>query len=315
MALLALALAAGPALARPAQLDRAAELLDAGEVEPALAILDREIRARPEDGRAHLLRSTARFMQGDTEGGRRDLDRALELDPGLRQGWLNQAALDIAEERLDAALAALLRARDLEPEAPDNGLNIGAVLVLQGKLAEASREFATYLRRNPGSAEAFYLVASNYALAGYAALAVQHLRQAVELDEKVRLEARTDPNFAELEANDAFRALLATDGFRPPAGTHVASRLFDEPYAAGQGKLLAAVIDSLQLAHEAFDRRVEVTPDWALVWGDLRIKVSAAGERGLVELTAPPDRFTPAEWRQRSEDLFRRIAVRLKTMG
>ena len=39
----------------------------------------------------------------EMEAGRRDLRRALEIDPGLRQGWLNRAALDLADGEHAAA--------------------------------------------------------------------------------------------------------------------------------------------------------------------------------------------------------------------
>ncbi len=319
-ALLAIALFLGllPSAAAAAageDLGRAAELIDAGDTGAALALLDRLIAAEPGVGEAYHLRSTVRFMMGDVERGRRDLDRALELDPRLRDAWMSRAALDISEERYDRALEALLKARELDPAAPDNALNVGAVLVLQGKLAEASAEFSTYLERNPASAESFYLVASNYAMAGYAALAIEHLARAIQIDERSRLRARTDPNFSGFEANGRFQDLLLNDGYRPPPGAHVAARVYDEPWAANGGRLLAAVIDALQFSGASFDRRVEVTPGWALIWSDFRIKVAGDGAgRGLVELSAPADRFTPAEWRERSEELFRQINVQLTSL-
>ncbi len=303
------------AAAEGGDLGRAAELIDAGDTGAALALLDRLVAARPTVGEAYYLRSTVRFMMGDVEKGRHDLDRSLELDPGLRGAWMSRAALDISEERYDRALEALLRARELDPAAPDNALNIGAVLVLQGKLAEASAEFSAYLERNPASAESFYLVASNYAMAGYAALAIEHLARAIHIDERSRLRARTDPNFSGFENNSRFQDLLLRDSYRAPPGAHVAARAYDEPWAANGGRLLAAVIDALQFSGTAFDHRVEVTPGWALIWSEFRIKV-AAGEpgKGVVELSAPADRFTPAEWRQRSEDLFLQIGARLTSL-
>ncbi len=296
-------------------LGRAAELIDAGETESALALLDRLISAEPEAAEAYHLRSTVQFMIGDTERGRRDLDRSLELDPGLRDAWLTRAALDISEESYDRALEALHRARELDPEAPDNALNIGAVLVLQGKLQEASGEFAAYLERNPASAEAYFLVATNYAMEGYAALATEHLARAIQLDERSRLRARTDPNFAGFESNARFQDLLLNDAYRPPPGAHVATRTYDEPWAANGGRLLAAVIDALQFSGFPFDHRVEVTPGWALIWSEFRIKVAGGAEgKGVVELTAPADRYTPAEWKERSEELFRQISARLTSL-
>lgn len=299
---------------RAAALAIAQELLDDQRPEDALARIQPLLTATPDDAGALLLRSTARFMLGEADGGRRDLERALELDPSLRQGWLNRAALDLAEERYDAAFEAFRRAEALDPQAVDNHLNLGAVELLRGNLGPASDRFARYLEANPRSADAYYLVATNYAVAGYEALAIEHLRLAVEADDISRLRARTDPAFSSLAGNSRFQSLLNVDTYRPPEGAYKASRIYDTPYDPESALLLDAVIYTLQLSGRPFDSRVEVTDGWAVVRGDLRVKISnTLGEKGLVQVSAPPEAFTPTEWRQHTDELFQGIQVRLLT--
>ena len=63
-----------------------------------------------------------------------------------------------------------------------------------------------------------------------------------------------------------------------------------------------------------FDPNVEVTADWALLWGELRIKVRRGTESdggGVVEVSAPADRMTPQQWQERTQTLFREILVHL----
>ena len=315
---LAIVLFAGAALAATPQGPAAVtdgpaaaqELIDAGQPEAAAAFLDGWLQANPRDAGALLQRSTARFMLDEMETGRRDLARALELDPKLRQGWLNQAALDLADGDHDAALEAFRRAEALDPAADDNSLNIGAVQLLQGDIDQASQRFERYLATHAG-AEASYLVATNYAMAGYVGLSLGHLRRAVGLDERSRLRARNDPNFAGLADNVQFQQLLLTDGYAPPPGAHRAVRQFEASYDPAGGPLLRAVLDALQTSGQPYDPRIEVTPDWALVWSDMRIKVSALEPGGQVELSAPAERFTPEQWRQKSEALLRQVAVQL----
>ncbi len=158
-------------------------------------------------------------------------------------------------------------------------------------------------------------MASNYALAGYEALAIQHLVQAIQLDEKSRLRARTDPNFSALEANSRFQEVLNSDSYRLPPGGFFSRRQVDVPYEGGRGILLEAVMNALQLSGQPFDPRIEVTPDWALIWSDLRIKVASRPEGGgWVEISAPAGEFSPAEWQQRSEDFFRQVAVQVHSL-
>jgi len=301
------------AAAQPAdELGRARQLLEAQRAEEALAVVEGILKRRPDHAEALLVRSTVRFMEGDLEAGRRDLERCLALDPSLREGWLNLAGLAVAEERYEEALEAFRQAEELDPAAPENHLNIGTALLLQGELTPASERFDRYLKGHGDTAEGYFLVAKNYALAGYAALAVEHLRRAVELDERARVQAKADPAFTSLADNPRLSQLLATDTWVPPPGAREAARDFPVAYAGGQGPLLRAVLDALQLGSRRFDPRVEVTPEWSLVWGEARIKVSETPDGGgRVELTAPAEAFTAAAWRTFSDDLFRDIAARL----
>jgi tetratricopeptide (TPR) repeat protein len=298
------------------QLAQARELLEAGNPESALALLDRVVKQNPASAEALLLRSTAHFVLGEDKPGRRDLKRALEANPGLRQAWLNSAALNLADQNYDAALEDFERAEQLDPAAADNDVNIGAVLILRGDLDGANQRFQHYLTLNPGSAGSFYLVATNYAMAGYAGLAIENLQRAVEIDEKSRLRARTDPNFAALETQPRFQDLLLNDNYRPPAGSYTAARTFEIPYTEGDRRLLRAVVDALQIGGQPFDRRVEATPGWALIWADYRIKVTDDDKgQGVVQLSGAPESFTPLQWRERTEEFFRQVDIQLLQRG
>ena len=145
----------------------AQQALDVGDSERALDLLAPILKREPKNARALLLRSTARCIGGELDDCRKDLDQALALDPTLRQGWLNRAGLAIADKRYDDAIVALAEAERLDTSASDNAINLGAVYLLQGKLEAASREFERHLVANSRSAEAYYLVATNFALAGY----------------------------------------------------------------------------------------------------------------------------------------------------
>ncbi len=311
-----LALAPSASWASPAQavpgtpgggdpLAAAQQALDAGNSERALDLLAPILKREPKNARALLLRSTARCIGGELDDCRKDLDQALALDPTLRQGWLNRAGLAIADKRYDDAIAALAEAEKLDPPASDNPINLGAVYLLQGKLEAASREFERHLVANARSAEAYYLVATNFALAGYSALAAQHLGRAIELDERSRVRARGDANFSELASSRPFQALLTTDSFVPPAGSSSASRIYRSPYKGSSSPLLVAVLNVLQISGTPMDSSVEVTDEWALLWSDARIKIARRSElETAVELSAAPGRFTPEAWNRRSRELY-----------
>lgn len=321
LAVLALCLAlAGPAAAQDERLARAQSLLDEGRPTAAVEALGPLLREG--DPRALLLRSTAHFMEGRMAEGRADLERVLELAPDLRQAWLNRAGLDIAGGDYDRALEALERARALDPEAPDSHVNIGAVLLLQGHLAEATASFERYLEATAASgdpaelAEARYLVATNYAGRGYARLAVENLRRAVAHDESFRLRARTDRNFDAIAEAPELRDLMMTESYAPAPGDHAVRRSYPVPYDGGEGELLSAVQATMRVVGEPFDPRIEATPEWGLVHGELRVELrderTAGGEvEGVVSVSAPAGRMSAEEWERRTGRLFEELDLTL----
>lgn len=297
------------------QVDRLAEAqgyLDGGQVEEALAVLDRLLKTDKKNAEALLLRSTGRIMNGDVQGGVVDLKKAIKMDPTLRQGWLNLAGLEIAQGRFEEAHRALLEAQKIDPTAHDNALNLGAVLLMQGKAKEAGPYFRRYLEQVRGSAEALYLVASNYALAGLPEPAVEHLRRAIQLDEHMRLRARGDERFLALR-DPGYQELLATDSFTPTPDARKAAAAFEVPYNSENNRLVYAVLETLRKQKIPYNPNIEATTNWALVWADVRIKVSnQADGTGLVSISAPAEEFTPEEWQRRSQGFFRGIHTSLQ---
>ncbi len=305
---LVILLAATPLAAEhEARLAMAQRFLDQGQATQALEVLGNVLKKDKKNAQALFLRSTARIMEGDLGNGFKDLQQALKIDPGLRQGWLNLAGLEIAEGRFNAAYEALLEARKLDPSAPDNDLNLGAVLVMQGELDLAADHFERYLKTRATSAEAHFLVATNYALAGTEKPALEHLRSAIEIDERYRLRAREDERFLGLSSLD-YKVLLNTDLYAVPKGAHQVAAAFKVSYRQSDNKLLYAVLDALKQLGEVYDPKIEANARWALIWAEMRIKVTNQSDgTGVVRLSAPADHFTDDDWHRRSQELFATI--------
>ncbi|HRR14480.1 MAG: hypothetical protein KA189_06220 [Thermoanaerobaculia bacterium] len=296
----------------PSPVAAAEERLHADDPDGALALLAGHLKRQPDDPKALFLRGSARCMNGETAACRADYERAVALDPAMRQGWLSLGALAVAEQRWGDALTAFARAEQLAPDLAENDLNAGAIHLMAGDLAAASQRFNSFLEREPRSADAYYRVAANYALAGYAALAARALEHAIALDERSRVRARLDPNFEPMLEQPPFPTLFATDRWVPPPDYVVARRAYPRRYDGPEGKLLGAVLDAVQLSGRPFDPRVDATPDWALLWSEFRIRVGTndAGQ-GEVELAAPATTFPPAEWQRRTEAFFQTVARQL----
>jgi tetratricopeptide (TPR) repeat protein len=255
-------------------------------------------------------------MEGEVERCKRELDRALSLDPNLRQGWLNRSAIAIAEKRYGDAFADLLKAEALDPNAPDNALNQGAVLLLDGKLELAAERFRRYLSLLPRSAEARFLVAKNYALAGYESLCLEQLENAIALEERMRARARTDPAFASLTNSPRFQELLETDRFTPPAGSFFLARTFRVPWQGSDSQLLIATLNAIQRLGWKLEPQVEVASSWALLWSEMRVKLRARGSSETVlELTGLREQYPNEEaFSRRAAQLFSTVELELLRM-
>ena len=287
---------------------QAEALIDAGDGEAALEALAGVRGAEAQSGRFLQLRGTARPLVGDQEARRKGPPQAVKADPQLRPAWLLLAGLATSEKRWDDALEAFQRAEALAPGEADNSLNIGAVLLLKGDAAGAAQRFARYLQLDP-SAQAHYLVATNYPVVGQAAGAAPYLRRAIDLDERTRVAARTDPAFLALAETPALRAILDAPPNPPGQDAYTLARSFDEESYSGPGcRLLSAVLSAVQTSGEPYDPRVEATAAYAVIWGQMRIVVrNDADGRGVVTLDAPADRMPLSSWRQRSEAFLREV--------
>lgn len=299
------------------QLDTVQQLIDRGEPADALELLDslgknRGKRQKPTP-RESMLRGTARIMLGEIKQGADLLEKSLKADPTLREGWLNLGGLEVAEGNYRAALAAFQKAHDLAPGRPDGHLNLGAVLVLLERRVEAKEHFDRYLELRGGSAEAQFLVATNYALAGLEHLALEHLAAAVRLDEKMRLRARQDHRFQALDSME-YRLLLLTDDYQPPSDHRTHAAAFRSRWNQREPELLYALLDALAEQGMPYRGEVESNPRWALVWADRDVRIKIYNQdngTGVIRMSAPESNFTADEWQKTCHELLREVHRRL----
>lgn len=259
-------------------------------------------------------RGMARIMLGEIKAGAADLESALALDPKQRQALLNLGGLEIAEGNYAKAYDLFKRARDLEPQAADGYLNVGAVLMMMGKKLEAKDQLDRYLKLD-SSAEAHFLVATNYALGGAEHLAIAELGKAIAKDEHMRLRARRDDRFLALDSLE-YRVLLNTDAYQVPPGHRQAKATFRQRYDQTDGRLLRATTDALRQVGLRYEPEIEATARWALLWGDVRVKISSEAEgAGEIFLSASEERYSEELWQKKSQELFRTLQKILGESG
>ena len=105
----------------------------------------------PASAVAHAVRSGLLcFWKWDREGGRRESDLAITLNPGSTFVRTNAAWVHVCGGRLDRALVQAQLALTLEPSALSLQLLVARVLLHSGRYSEAASLMTNILETNPG---------------------------------------------------------------------------------------------------------------------------------------------------------------------
>lgn len=116
--LLLLAHAAGAQQSHESLKNRIDALLEAGEDQQALAVIDRALAAEPRSGPLFWLRAYVKGALGDPRGGLTDADRAVELAPTFPNAWIERGYLKACIGDFLAAIDDYDRAIGLDPANP-----------------------------------------------------------------------------------------------------------------------------------------------------------------------------------------------------
>ncbi len=164
------------------------------------ALTGRLAVARPAAGRARSLEAyelciraralTDLWPQGSKEADLL-LQRALELDPQYPEVhrlnalnlWISWAHWGVPEDKArPAAVAAAMRAVDLNPEDSAAHALLGYILAYERRFDEADTELASALRLNANDAEAWAYLSDISALAGRPVEAIEQINRALRLN-------------------------------------------------------------------------------------------------------------------------------------
>lgn len=147
------ALAAEPGFA-PSLLERARGQRKLGQLQLALADLDRLLTTASDDAAALAERSMVGLAAGRADEARRDAARAAALDPALSAPHFVAGCLAAAEKRWADAIAAYDRALAIDPKDPQLRNNRVAAYLNLARFQEAKAELDELLSRCPDYAAA-----------------------------------------------------------------------------------------------------------------------------------------------------------------
>jgi tetratricopeptide (TPR) repeat protein/predicted Ser/Thr protein kinase len=301
---------AGPAAApsAPAQADSRAESkrlvdeglvqYDAGELDGALALLERAVAADPTYPRAYSTRGYVRRGQGDSPGALADYEQALRLDPDYLPALINRGAEHQAQRDFEAALRDYGRAIELNPERKQAWANRASCLNSLGRHQEALADAERAVALDGSFARAYDNRAQAKLALGDTAGALADAQRAAELAP------------GDVLAAENLAGLLNKLGHYEAAAQALGVLLELEPDVARHWHALAGAhfqLGDYRRSVEGLNRAIELEPRRAASWvdrGSARAKLgdrsgAAADYRRALELE--PD----APWAAAVRDMLR----------
>jgi len=208
--------ALGLPLDADACLARGNDYFSRGDYASALACYDRAAELKPGSASAHYKRGLTLGRLGRWDESLAAHDRAIALEKDHPSAHRNRGVDLQRLGRHEEALAALDRAIQLNPcDASARFVRVVALIAL-GRIEEANGAFDRLPEAGPDDGYGHYNRACALARLGRRADALAGLREAVRLDPKCKVSAKTDPDFESLRSDPDFQALVGP-GDKPPA--------------------------------------------------------------------------------------------------
>jgi tetratricopeptide (TPR) repeat protein len=188
--------------------NRGNALRNLGRIEEAIASYDSTLKSKPDDHQAWGNRGNALFNLGRLEEAIASYDQALKIKPDDHEAWNNRGIALRNLGRLEEAITSYENALKFKPDLHEAWYNRGFVLLNLGRLEEAITSYDNALKLKPDDANAYYNKACAYALQENILLALDNLKQSMNLDSQYLEMAKTDTDFNKIRHDSRFINLL-----------------------------------------------------------------------------------------------------------
>ena len=166
----------------PGRLNRARQVLDAGDVKTARLLLDQIVRENPGNAEGWLLFARARMEAKDCPGAEKALREHIRLAPGTVNGHFHLGVALLCQERYAEAAESFQRAVQIKPDFGEAHYNLGFALARAGRGQDALQPFRDAIRFSPEFIDAYILLADLLHQTGAHNEAAQVIQRALELD-------------------------------------------------------------------------------------------------------------------------------------
>jgi len=130
------------------------KLFKKGRHQQAVQHFQRHLSSNPEDAKGHLDLAAPLYALGDLNGAEQAATEATRLGPQTAEAWATLATIQAARGQKGAPLRSILKATGLEPDNLGYRVRLGTVLIGQGHLGLAAKNFDLILKGDPTNLDA-----------------------------------------------------------------------------------------------------------------------------------------------------------------
>jgi len=240
-----------PSILTPQRVKQADALVQKGDFDAAITLLDLAIRMDPRSAEAYQQRGIAYGEKADNDKAIADLTKAIELVPKDDYSYYLRGTLYNSIKDRERAMKDLNDAIRLNSGVSLNYFGRGQIFAVLADYDKAIADYTAALKLDPESEYAYYYRGTAYAAAGRDSLAIQDIRSAVKLAPQ----------------NDSYKQTLATlekrHGGSQPSGASSDTKYSDA--VAEIDRLLAAYDKDLASYKEGIAAKDQTAPMQAML--------------------------------------------------
>lgn len=187
----------------------AVALEELGDRKEAVEALNKAIALKPDFVDAYNNLGIVLSTLGRFDAALETYEEGIRRNPDEYSLFLNMGIMLSETGRYREASAAFRNAIDLKPDEYEIYYYLGASLTEMRHYNDAIEAYKTALKVKPSDSELYYSIATVYALLSRYDIAKDNLKQAIELNDGIRNDARTNRAFDGMRGKSDFRELVS----------------------------------------------------------------------------------------------------------
>jgi putative PEP-CTERM system TPR-repeat lipoprotein len=256
----------------------------AGQFEDVRSRLKTVLDNNPKDVDAQLLYANSLVGLRDLEGGIREIEEAIEIDPAHATTYTNLAILKLAQGQRQAAREAFEKAVELDPKSVRARLAMAQFHLATGEVPAAEKMLRQALALDAKDPLANRALAVLYVATGRAAAAEEPLKLVAEVTQSPRARFSLADYYAWRNENAKARAILDPMAAQPNTMADAQVRIAQLQYAAGSRREANTQLDTVLKLQPNHSRALQLKARWLLAEG----RLNEALERAVSASGAAP---------------------------